>query len=286
MDYRIMGVFLDVLTLAFVFFPIVIGIHKGFLRRLLSIAVLVVSSGVGYFASDALTPSLYDEYIHNEVYNVCLQKAQEYDPVRLSAETLKKYGIDVEEQQIRDVILRSADAVEYAETLARQMALDETQLNKFTAELSSQLLESAPETVQAAVPNIVNDAVNGNISTSEAFQLVRSAAQSPETAAYYAEQELIRPLVTGVLRSVLFAVTTLVVRLIAGIIIAVIMGAAGGSSTTDRVLGGLIGLLQSGLEIGVLVAIIHIAEKFSSGQFDAHNLGSVIFLPIYGFFFN
>ncbi len=287
MGIKTFAVFLDLLTLALLFFPVASGIHKGMIRRVLSIVVLIVSAGVGYFGSQALTPSVYDEFLRDQVHNVCLQKAEQYDPVRMSSDLLAQYGVELSEQQIRNMIMRSTDAVQYAETLADEVDIDQEKLSEFTAELSGQLLSSAPETVQAAVPEVINSFSGSKVSTAETFELIRAAAESPEAAAVYAEDHYAKPLIMSILRIAIFAVITLLVRVIAGLIIAFALSAGGaGLSATDRILGGLIGVVQAALEVGVLVFIIHTAETVSSGRFDPQKLTSFIFLPIYSFFFN
>lgn len=278
---------LDVLVLALVFFPVAAGIRKGLVRRLVSIAVLIAAAAAGYFGSAALTPSVYDEYLRDRVQEVCLRKAEQFDPVRLSSDALAQYGIEMSEDEIRQAVAESADAVHYAESLAEESGLDRQQLEKFSADLSEQLLSAAPESVKAAVPEVVPKLFGAELSNSEAFEVIQAAARSPEDAAVYAEEHYARPLIESVLRMGLFAAITLLVRLVLSAIFALILRAGGSTiETADRIQGGLLGAAQGALEVGLLILIVHSAESMSDGRFAPQNLGSVVFLPVYKLFFN
>ncbi|MBP3271923.1 MAG: hypothetical protein J6M17_06795 [Ruminococcus sp.] len=278
---------LDIITAGLIFFPVWAGASRGAKRTLFTILALVISAAAGYTGAKLLAPSFYDEYVQARVHTACVAKAQQYDPVRLSRETLAQYGVAVTDDEIRQAIERSGDAVSYAKDIAEQNGINEEELRDAVDKLSAELLSTAPEAVQKAAPEVINQVFDDDLSNSEAYEAVQAAVKSPEALADYSEEHYVRPVAMTVINAALFVSICIAVRLLMLLVYAACGVLRKNSHTAgDRFLGAVLGLVQGGSEVMLLILLVHTAETLSHDMFTADSLSSLIFMPIYRFFFN
>lgn len=278
---------LDILVIAMIFFPILNGFRTGIKGTVLMLIATVAAAVTGLLGSRLLAPTVYEKYLSSSVHEFCIESAGEYDPVTLSQDVLALYGAEMNEQELCRLIDESDDALAYAVELAELNGIEGEQIQELVDRLSSELLRSAPEAVQDTMPDVVSELFTADLSAADAFDAVRAAASSREDIAAYSEKNYVKPVVTSLVRMVLFSVICLITRLIIYAVYSACRLDVNGihANKADRSMGAVLGFVLGAVQLVVMLLFVNAVEKTSAGLFSADRLNSIIFLPIYKFFF-
>lgn len=278
---------LDILTAAVVLLPLIFGIIRGFKRQLLTLISLVVSAGAAFACATFLVTPIYDNYFKASVTDACIEAAGNIDPVQYADELLAEQGISVPEEELRQKLSESGDAVAEAKRIAEEKGLTSEQALELSERFSDEYLADAPEQVRSVVPKVMQKMESADIDEAELTDLLNSASASPQEGGEYVEEHFVRPTAKKVMKFVVFTVVFVFVQLLM-LLIFFIMGfdiRAHGYGAADRFGGFLLGIVCAAGSLVVLCLIVSFIEKASLGLFDIETLPSKVFLPVFQFLF-
>ena len=234
----------------------------------------------GAYISGELAEPVYDRYMREKVKTHVTEAIEDYDPKEVVMEKLREqgYGDYISESEVGEIVAQGGDYLENVSELLRQKGAGSEEVAQvkqnidgyFKSELPDQINRRLEETGLAPYVKKVN------ISADELRECVtRAAAQSKEDAADYIVEKAIKPVLVGIIRSLLFAICFLAVVLLLRIIIAIsgVMDSIPEARAADRfaglVLGAIRGLLYCAVIAWTLSTLCN-ATKNSMSFFNAY----------------
>ena len=281
------AIILDILTAALVVVPIIFGIVRGLKRQLLSVISLAVSAVAAFACATLITDTLYENYIKEPVTDACITAVEEIDPVSYADQLLAEQGISIPEDELREKLADSGDAVAEAKRIAEENGLSEDEAYDLSRRFSERYTKDAPEEVRKAIPGVMKKIESIELKESQVIDLLNSAASSPQEGGEYAEEHLVRPTAIQLLKAAVFAAAFILMQLIM-LIIYLIMRfdlKAHGEGAASRFGGLLLGIIAGAGNAAVFCLLIRYLEKASLGLFMTDDLPSKVFLPVFKFLF-
>ncbi|MCD8005513.1 MAG: CvpA family protein [Oscillospiraceae bacterium] len=207
-------IFYDVCVVGIILIALYQGSKRGFLKSAVYAILIVAAFFVSWFGAEALSPLIYDNFIHETVIDTLTETASEKDPVTVVSEALTDgdYGTTVSDSEIGDLIAEASDFFnELADTLRENGSQDSKSTiasgveSSVTSEVESFLFSdyiiNALETLGAAT---------GDMSEVVNVFLTGSAEETAATA----EEEIVRPIIEFALKIVVFLVLLFILRLV------------------------------------------------------------------------
>ncbi len=207
-------IFYDVCVVGIILIALYQGSKRGFLKSAVYAILLVAAFFVSWFGAEVLSPLVYDNFIHETVYETLIETASEKDPVTVVSEALTDgdYGTMVSDSEISEIITSASDLFnELAETLRENGSQDSkssiasgvesTVTDEVKSFLFSDYIINALETLGAAT---------GDMSEVVNVFLTGSAEETAATA----ENEIVRPIIEFALKIVLFLILLFILRLV------------------------------------------------------------------------
>ena len=278
------GLLLDAIVILSVLIPVIAGFHKGFKRRLLSLAALAVSALVAYVGSGLLAPQLYENVLREKTLEVCVNTTQSFDPVSAAKETLDKQGIVLEEDYVRQILSEAdEDQISAVREAAIEYGIDAEKAKELAERFSDQLPDQAAKALKQHAPKIAEMVQDGAVTNKQISEAVKAMVESPETAAEYVEEHYAAPIVTAGTEAVLFALIFILMQLIM-LLVFTLFGfdlKKKASSNGDRFAGVLLGLVCAAANLLVMCIVVTGIKKSGANIIDIDSVSSMIFLPIY-----
>jgi uncharacterized membrane protein required for colicin V production len=274
---------LDAAVVLAVAFPLIRGYRRGFKKcafSLLSFAVAVIAA---FVISDLFAQPVYERFVRDRAYEMCLSAAQKYDPAENVDKILVEYGADIPEQEIRTALTSAESLPESIAKLAENYGVSGTQTEDIRGKISDSLNSDVPETLKSMAPAGVRNMVSLDLSDAQIYDAARACAQSPEEAADYAEENFVAPICTAIVKSVLFFLSAFLVSLIMKLAFFIFGFDFSRRPETfgDRFGGMLFGAVSAAANVLVITAAVGFVEQAGTGYFDIQSLNSKIFLPIF-----
>ncbi|MCD8106638.1 MAG: CvpA family protein [Oscillospiraceae bacterium] len=207
-------IFYDVCLVGIILITLYQGSKRGFLKSAVYAILIVAAFFISWFGAEALSPLIYDNFIHETVIDTLTETAASKDPVTIVSEALTDgdYGTTVSDSEIGDLISEASDFFnELAETLRENGSQDSATTiatgveSSVTSEIESILFSdyiiNALETLGAAT---------GDMSEVVTVFLTGSAEETAATA----EEEIVRPIIELALKIVVFLVLLFILRLV------------------------------------------------------------------------
>ncbi|MCD7822494.1 MAG: CvpA family protein [Oscillospiraceae bacterium] len=207
-------IFYDICVAGIILIALYQGSKRGFLRSAVYAILIVAAFFISWFGAEALSPLIYDSFIHETVIDTLTETASEKNPVTVVSNALTSgdYGTTVSDGEISELISGASDIFnELAETLRENGSQDSKTTiatgveSSVTSEVKSFLFSdyiiNALETLGAAT---------GDMSEVVNVFLTGSAEETAATA----EAEIVRPIIEMALKIVVFLVLLFVLRLV------------------------------------------------------------------------
>ena len=257
------AIILDILTAALVVVPIIFGIVRGLKRQLLSVISLAVSAAAAFACASLITDTLYENYIKEPVTDACITAVEEIDPVSYADQLLAEQGISIPEDELREKLADSGDAVAEAKRIAEENGLSEDEAYDLSRRFSERYTKDAPEEVRKAIPGVMKKIENIELKESQVIDLLNSAASS----------------------SIMVIINTAVIVGFGSDLIMRFDLKAHGEGAASRFGGLLLGIIAGAGNAAVFCLLIRYLEKASLGLFMTDDLPSKVFLPVFKFLF-
>ena len=252
-----MSIWLDAAVILIMILTCVVGYVRGFRKSIVGIGIAVISTLAASWASGALAEPVYERYMRDRAKAYVVSAINEYDPKTVIMQKLEEqgYGGYVTEAELEDMLSRGGDCMENVSELLKKKGADRSE--------AEQLRQNLDGYFRAELPGAINERIAGtdlapyiqrvNINSDELRECItRAASQSKEDAADYIVEKAIKPVLVGVIRTLMFGICYLVAVLLMRVIV-MIMGLAGEKKelkAADRF---------GGLGIGVVKGLIYCA---------------------------
>lgn len=230
------------------------GANKGFVKMMVMFFGYIICFAAALFISRAAAPMIYDSYLKEPITTAVEKEITE------ASETIKEkirsiiaeYGYNADNSEIDDFIDRvnSTENGDIADEILKYIPENsKTGLTK--EEINAKLKELTDIVVPRILPSVHEDTGD---------KLLRSVLGEPAEAAAYVEENFIRYEAVYLLRSLLFFV-------IFGAAMTIVRRLSRASSavkkiplvgTANTVLGGAAGLIEAGLYLALLTALLRI----------------------------
>ena len=267
-------IILDIIAAAVIICCTVNGVHKGFLKTVLTLAVYLLALVGAAVISDPLSRRLYDEYCKEAIVS--------------AAETT----IINTEDKLKDALSEALGEEVSSET--EKIVPDDIRGDLTNPEISDKLnsvLESVFDSfrydLDDSMPVKVSDDMVYDDMKADLFQCI--AEGDTRAAAEYIEETTVRGIVVKVLEYVLWIVSFTVISVVGKGIVRAVLAVRKIElvRSTDMLLGGVLGLLRSLLLLSALVIIVKLIIGITGGigiLSEAAVQNTIIFKFIYNLF--
>lgn len=287
------SIIFDIIVLIILIVTCIVGYVKGFRKYFIGILAAVIATAASAFASDHLAGPVYDRYIRDDVKAHVTKAIEDFDPKKVVMQKLREqgYGELVTEQEVSDMISQGGDYLENLSGLLKQKGADSSEIDLLRQNIDGYFNSELPDTInkQLDETGLTPYIDRVSIPTDQLRECVtRAATQSKEDAADYIVEKAIKPILVGVVRTVLFAVCFAVVMLLLKLVIFIsgVTDTIPEVKAADRfaglVLGAIKGLLYCAV-MGWALSFFCTATKNSMTVFNA-DIGEKTFL--FRYFFN
>jgi uncharacterized membrane protein required for colicin V production len=277
---------LDFIVVLLIAVPIILGTVRGLKRRIFSLLALAISTAAAFAVSGIAAQPIYESLFKEKVYAVCLNAAEEYDPVAKASELLGGYGINATDEEIRSALTSAEGLPQSMGTLAQNYGADSTQAAALEDEIRSMVSDDIPDEIQSMLPEGLDFAAELNFTEGEIYDAARACAQSPEEAADYAESVYAAPIITALIKTAVFALTQIVMGLIMRLAFLIFgIDFRRPLTATDRLGGFALGVVTAAANVLIMAIVVNSVEQACGDFFVIENLNSVVFLPIFNFLY-
>ncbi|MCH5348368.1 MAG: CvpA family protein [Oscillospiraceae bacterium] len=238
-----MNYVLDIAAAAVIIICVCVGVHKGAIRTLISVAGYIAAFAAAIFISNAADEYIYDKFVRPAVMSAMETKAEELAEEYSSAEGLSRLlsenGIEVDEEQL-EAILDNGEA--YVRVLTNE---------EFRGKLNNVFIgycKLLTETFAGVLPEEIASEAEKYIEGIDEENQVREKIITSErmSVTEIIEREIVRPVMLKTVNTVLFAVTFAAVCFVVSIISKAVEAVRKipALREADGAAGGLLGLLQ------------------------------------------
>ncbi len=207
-------IFYDICVIGIILITLHEGSKRGFLRSAVYAILIVAAFFISWFGAEALSPLIYDNFIHETVIVTLTETASQKDPVTVVSDALTSgdYGTTLSDSEIGEIISEASDLFnELADTLR------ENGSQASASSIATGVESSVTSTVESFLFSdyIINaletlGAATGDMSEVVTVFLTGSAEETAATA----EEEIVRPIIELALKIVVFLVLLFILRLV------------------------------------------------------------------------
>ena len=253
------ALYLDIGVIVILILTCIIGYVRGFRRYFIGMIAAVIATAAAAYGSAQLAEPVYDRYMRDKVKEHVTSAIDDFDPKKVVMEKLREqgYGDYVSEQEVDEVLGQGGDYLENVSRLLQQKGAG--------AEESEMLRQNIDGYFKSELPAEIDRRLKGtglssyidrvDISADELKECVtRAATQSKEDAADYIVEKAVKPVLVGVIRTILFGICFLAVILVLRLIIAIsgVMDAIPEAKAADRFAGLVLGAVKGLLYCAVI----------------------------------
>ncbi|MCC8130519.1 MAG: hypothetical protein LUC38_06085 [Oscillospiraceae bacterium] len=207
-------IFYDVCVVGIILITLYGGSKRGFLRSAVYAILIVAAFFVSWFGAEALSPLIYDSFIHETVIDTLTESASANNPVTIvsDAVTSGDYGTSVSDSEIGELISEASD---FFNDLAATLRENGSQSS--ASSIASGVESSVTSEVESILFSdyIINALETLGAATGDMSEVVNVfLTGSAEETAATAETEIVRPIIELFLKIIVFLVLLCVLRLI------------------------------------------------------------------------
>lgn len=207
-------IFYDVCVVGIILITLYGGSKRGFLRSAVYAILIVAAFFVSWFGAEALSPLIYDSFIHETVIDTLTESASANNPVTIvsDAVTSGDYGTSVSDSEIGELISEASD---FFNDLAATLRENGSQSS--ASSIASGVESSVTSEVESILFSdyIINALETLGAATGDMSEVVNVfLTGSVEETAATAETEIVRPIIELFLKIIVFLVLLCVLRLI------------------------------------------------------------------------
>lgn len=273
-----MAILLDIGVIVILIVTCIVGYAKGFRKYFIGIIASVIATAAAAYGSGALAEPVYDRYMRDRVNSYVQNAVEDLDPRSVVMDKLNEQGLGgyVTDGEIDEALSRGGDYIQNVGGLLAEKGIDGETIEGLQRNIDGYLGSELPAVIEQRLDasGLSQYAGDVDISAEELREYVRRAAsQSKEDAADYIVERAIKPMLVGVIRSLLFGACFLAVMLVMQFII-VISGIAQTIpevKAADRFAGLALGAIKGLLYCAVIAWVLTTLCSATKNRLDIFN---------------
>lgn len=274
-----MAVILDIGVMVILTLTCIIGYVKGFRKYFIGMIAAVIATAAAAYGSGLLAEPVYNRYMRDSVNSYVRNAIEEFDLNSAVMEKLNEHGLGgyVTDSEVDEALSRGGDYLENVGELLSSKGADGEEIASLRESIERYFGTELPESIERRLEGSGFTEVVGQVrlSSEELRECVsRLATQSRADAADYVIERAVKPVLTGVIRLLLFWICYAAVMLLLELIIFIsgIRRTIPEAKAADRfaglALGAIKGLLYCAVIAWVLSGLCSATEN-SLSEFNA-----------------
>lgn len=285
--------FYDVLIIGILLVCLYIGAKRGFLRSAVFIVLVVASVLVSWIGAEIASPIIYNNFIKEAVISGLSETSEDTDPSKVAMEAITEgdYGVEMSDYELGNLLSSTGD---FFENIAKEMknngAVSDTDEIKTGVE-ESVIEKMLTSLLGGAVSNdLLNEMLVSIEGTTEGIGNVLSAfiGGDKQETAIAAEENLVAPVVKGLLKIIVWLVLMLLFRLIIAPVSDSfkLVNKIPLIGPVNSLLGAVLGAVEGIIFIYALALAIRLAIYLTEGSLMFINNQTIELTRIFKIFYN
>ncbi|MBQ8623733.1 MAG: CvpA family protein [Oscillospiraceae bacterium] len=213
--------FYDALIIGIFLIFLYIGGRRGFLRSVVFLVLVVLSIVVSWLGAEIASPIVYDNFIKEHVTQALTKSSQETSPADIAFEAITEgdYGVEMTDTELDSVLSSAGD---FFNNIAQEMknsgaVSDEEEIK---SEVEQSMIEKMLNSLLGDVvsKDLINEMLVSIEGTTNGVDNVLSAfiGGNADETARATEENIVAPIIKGILKILVWLVLMIVFRLIIG----------------------------------------------------------------------
>lgn len=286
--------FFDAAVICLFLIFIYIGGKRGFIGSVLILCSYIVSLLLALTVSKTLSPVIYDRLISEEISSSIETKISDLDIAYEVQKAINRenLGIEIDKDTVSEIIGNSQGSI--AETVKNKVVseIEGTGKNSegaaekideiFDNNITDKFLNLLPDYISDIIKESVR---NGSDTISE---IIRALNSTPDTAALFIEQSIIRPVIVSILSAAIFIVVFIVLKIITGFAVRLIkcVDKIPVIGSLNTFLGIVLGIIEAIAVILLIVMILRFMIAVTNNEMIAFNTQNIEATNIFRLFYN
>ena len=288
-----MAIYLDIGIIVILVITCIVGYIRGFRKYFVGLVATVIAVVAAAYASAELAEPVYDRYLREKVKSHVTRAIEDFDPQTVIMDKLREqgYGDMVTEEEVGDIISQGGDYLENVSGLLREKGADNEDIERTMQNIDGYFSSELPAAIDRTLDEtgFSGYVSNVRINTEELKECVaRAASQSKEDAADYIVEKAVKPILVGVVHTLLFWVCYILVMILLRIIIAIsgIFDNVPESKAADRFAGLVLGAVKGLLYCAVAAWALSIFCNATNNSMKIFNAGMSEQTYLFRYFFD
>ncbi len=280
-------IFYDVCVVGIILITLYGGSKRGFLRSAVYAILIVAAFFISWFGAEALSPLIYDSFIHETVIDTLTETASTKDPVTVVSDALTSgdYGTTVSDSEIGELISEASD---FFNDLAATLRENGSQSS--ASSIASGVESSVTSEVESILFSdyIINALETLGAATGDMSEVVNVfLTGSAEETAATAETEIVRPIIELFLKIIVFLVLLCVLRLIINPVSNMFrfVNKVPIIGTLNVLLGAILGAVEGLVTVYGLALVIRLVVNVSGDSLIFLNTDTIELTYIFRYFY-
>lgn len=265
----------DLVVLAIAILCIWNGVSGGALKSGSSLIIGIVSCIAGVFLSGPVSGMVYDAFLKETMQSTITKELSNTDITGNIRSELESNGIYLpyDDSQIADMLDGISSDDQYMQQAANMIGID-------IDDLKEQIEESigyAIETNDNIIPQWVSDSVKGSdgkISISAAAGTASAILRDDYAgASQKIEENYVKPVITGVLKTVIFVLITAIFSAILRTVLIVLPNRKG--SIAGKFIGAAFGAAKAAIYLYLMVLLVSSISSMQNGMYPFYSKGTI-----------
>lgn len=271
----------------------IVGYSKGFRKSIIGMMSAVIATISAAAFSEALAGPVYNRYMRDNVKTHVMRAIEDADPKQIVMDKLTErgYGEYFTENEIGDVVEKGGDLDENISEMMTDKGFGHDDIDGLNQEidtyLDSELHTKISRQMDKAGLARFSDSIK--ISSEDMRECVtRMATQSKEDAADYIVEKAVSPIMTGVIRCLIFLISYLVMILLMKLIIMVsgLLDNVKDIKAADRFAGLALGAIMGLLYCSVIAWALSVFCRATKDSLTVFNAGIAEESYLFRYFFD
>lgn len=265
----------DLVVLAIAILCIWNGVSGGALKSGSSLIIGIVSCIAGVFLSGPVSGMVYDAFLKDTMQSTITKELSNTDITGNIRSELESNGIYLpyDDSQIADMLDGISSDDQYMQQAANMIGID-------IDDLKEQIEESigyAIETNDNIIPQWVSDSVKGSdgkVSISAAAGTASAILRDDYAgASQKIEENYVKPVITGVLKTVIFVLITAIFSAILRTVLIVLPNRKG--SIAGKFIGAAFGAAKAAIYLYLMVLLVSSISSMQNGMYPFYSKGTI-----------
>ena len=288
-----MAFILDASVVLILVVTCIVGYTKGFRKSIIGMLSAVIATISAAAFSDALAEPVYNRYMRDNVKAHVMRGIEGADPKKIIMDKLTErgYGEYFTEDEIGQTVEKGGDIDKNVSDLMKSKGFGHDDIDGLNDEIDSYLDNELRMKINTQMANagLSRFSESIRISSEDMRECVkRVATQSKEDAADYIVEKAVSPIMTGVIRCLIFLISYLVMILLLKLIVAVsgIMDKMKEVKAADRFAGLALGTIMGLLYVSVIAWGLSVFCRATKDSLTAINAGIAEQTYLFRYFFD